>query len=109
MRLHCDVVALIQLCTVLLLTLTAMACAKQPATLNLRVIERAAQSGEANEAMHFLVISDAQQFAEIYSQIHAADFQKPPRPEIDFDRQLVLVAFMGQKSTAGYGINFAPT
>jgi PrcB C-terminal len=109
MYLHRNVISLIQLFTFLFLLFTTVACAKQPETLHLQVIEREIQSGETNETMHFMVISDAQQFDEVYDEIHAVDFQKPPRPEIDFDRQRVLIAFMGQKSTAGYEINFAPT
>ena len=109
MYLHRDVISLTQLFIFLFLVLTTMACAKQPETLHLQVIEQDIQSGETNEAMRFMVISDAQEFAEVYNQIHAAAFQKPPRPEIDFNRQRVLIAFMGQKSTAGYEIHFAPT
>lgn len=86
-----------------------MACTKQPIPLELRVLERAAQSGQAEPSLQFMVVSTEQQFAEVYRTIHAAAFQKPPPPVIDFDQHRVLVAFMGQKSTAGYEINFTST
>ncbi len=85
----------------------AMACSKQPVQLELKVVERAVQSGQAESILRLMVISTESKFAEIYRQIHAASFQKPSPPVIDFDQQHVLLAFMGQKSTAGYEIDFA--
>jgi hypothetical protein len=77
--------------------------------LNVRLLESQIHSGVTESHLRFLVISEQHRFLEVYNKIHAVTLQKPVLPEVDFATQRVLVAFMGQKSTAGYAIQFAET
>lgn len=55
-------------------------------------------------ARTFAVITQPDEFAALYQRIHAG--RLPPRvpPKIDFEHHVVVAAFMGRRSTAGYGI-----
>ena len=69
-------------------------------------METSAHSGLQAAGASFMVITDRQSFEELYNQTHSLQIPKPDLPEIDFDNQIVLGAFMGLKSTGGYGIVF---
>jgi len=77
-----------------------------PHHFQLRLLESQIHSGIAKPHLQFMVISDRSHFVEIYTNLHAETLPKPSLPEVDFATQRVLVAFMGQKSTAGYAIQF---
>ena len=82
---------------------------QSPPRLHVRLLESQIHSGVTESHLRFLVISEQQRFLEVYNKIHAATLQKPALPEVDFATQRVLVALMGQKSTAGYAIQFGET
>jgi hypothetical protein len=46
-----------------------------------------------------MVIRDANGFAQVWSELGAGD-----RPEVDFSRNVVVVAALGQRPTGGYEI-----
>ncbi|MDA2918523.1 protease complex subunit PrcB family protein [Desulfobacterota bacterium AH_259_B03_O07] len=81
-------------------------CVESAHQLDLKLIESGAFSGITNGDLQFMVISEKDKFTEVYSKIRSLELPRPPIPEINFDKYRVLVALMGQKSTAGYGISF---
>ncbi len=54
----------------------------------------------------FLVLEDEGSLRRIHRELHASATLPPAFPVIDFDQDLVLLAFMGQRSTAGYAVSF---
>ena len=54
----------------------------------------------------FLVLEDEASLRRIHRELHASATVPPAFPVIDFDPDLVLLAFMGQRSTAGYAVSF---
>ena len=54
----------------------------------------------------FLVIEDETKLRRIHRDVHAHTSLPPPLPMFDFEHDLALLAFMGQRSTAGYAIEF---
>ena len=81
-------------------------CRPPAQQVTLRLLESQIRSGMSKRQGQFLVISDRARFVEVYTRIHAASLQKPSLPSVDFATQRLLVAFMGQQSTAGYAIQF---
>ena len=71
-------------------------------------LDELASGAFSQSKREFLVISDAEQFRRVFSAIHqpAPDGRNPP--VIDFERNIVLVAFMGKKPSTGYAIGFEP-
>jgi carotenoid cleavage dioxygenase-like enzyme len=51
-----------------------------------------------------LVIRDAIAWRTVWNQIYATQTPVPSLPEIDFSREMVIVAALGSRSTGGYGI-----
>jgi hypothetical protein len=82
------------------------ACAQPARQLRLTTIEAAANAGKVVKGLRFLVISRQDAFVEVYRQIGSLRLPKATPPVIDFERYRVLITFMGQKTTAGYGIRF---
>jgi hypothetical protein len=52
-----------------------------------------------------VVIRDAAEWERFWGAIVAAVSPSPPVPEIDFERQMVLAAAMGQRPSGGYTID----
>jgi len=71
-------------------------------------IEVGGQSAVEGEGMRFRIIADPAEFARTYAEIHGGETPKPSPPTIDFAHSVVLVAFLGQRPTAGYGIKLGP-
>ena len=53
-----------------------------------------------------LVIRDARAWSAFWSQAYRRHIPVPLVPEIDFSRNIMIVAGMGMRSTGGYGITF---
>lgn len=51
-----------------------------------------------------LVIRDALTWQEVWNRIYLRESPIPPLPEIDFSREMIVVAAMGSHGTGGYGI-----
>ncbi len=58
--------------------------------------------------MRFRLYTDAGRFSSAYGRIHAATLPPPETPTVNFARWWVLGAFLGQRPTAGYGIDLGP-
>jgi hypothetical protein len=74
--------------------------------VTLQLLESQMHSGVSDRQGQFLVISERTRFVEVYTRIHTTSLQKPSLPAVDFATHRVLVALMGQRSTAGYAIQF---
>ena len=57
----------------------------------------------------FLVVANSRDFAALHRRIHAGRLPTPAPPSIDFQAKIVVVAFMGRRSTTGYAIAFGET
>lgn len=51
-----------------------------------------------------LVIRDAASWETTWKEIHGGVRPMPALPEIDFSREMIVVAAMGERATGGYGI-----
>lgn len=51
-----------------------------------------------------LVIRDAVSWETIWKEIHGGVRPMPTLPEVDFSREMMVVAAMGERGTGGYGI-----
>lgn len=81
-------------------------CQNANSQLQINVLASNAFSGNNDRNARFMVISDNANFADVYARTQSHKLKKPQAPSIDFEKKRVLVAFMGQKSTAGYRITF---
>jgi hypothetical protein len=50
------------------------------------------------------VVRDSVQFGELWRRAHAHLVPVPPLPSIDFERNMVIVAALGKRSTGGYAV-----
>ncbi len=73
-------------------------------SLHTHLIERGVHSF-AQES--YRVIQDEVNLRAIFAEIRAKDVSPRPIPEVDFDRFVVVAAFMGERSTTGYSVDFA--
>jgi len=80
----------------------------QEQPLAIEQIEVGGQSAVESDGLTFRLITDAAEFARIYGEIHGGETPRPSPPAIDFHHSLVLAAFLGQRPTAGYGIELGP-
>jgi len=51
-----------------------------------------------------LVIKTEDQWREVWEKMHRLRLPTPERPKIDFEREMVVAVFMGQRKTGGYEI-----
>ena len=54
-----------------------------------------------------LVIRDQEAWRDVWKRIYSLTAPTPPLPEIDFARELVVVAALGERSSGGHGIIIA--
>lgn len=52
-----------------------------------------------------LVVRDSGRWAEVWTRAFVARSEVPPRPAIDFSREIVLVAAQGAQGSSGYDIS----
>jgi hypothetical protein len=75
----------------------------------LTILESRQHSGITGTGPQFVVVSDREHFADVFKKIHSKAFSLPELPSVDFERQIVVAAFWGQKPTGGYNISFEKT
>ena len=68
------------------------------------VIARGTAPGQRFASPRFEVIVDEIQFRRVFQALHADRIPPPTAPAIDFERALVLLVAMGQRTTAGYSV-----
>ena len=54
-----------------------------------------------------LIIRDAKAWKEQWAKINSNRMPQPPLPKVDFDKQMLIVLFMGEKTTGGHSISVA--
>jgi len=66
------------------------------------------ESGNHSNAVDrsFQVLFDQPAFNKLHRNVHSGRLPPPASPQVDFDRFVVVAAFMGQRSTLGYRIGF---
>ncbi len=70
----------------------------------LEPLEGGGQSGVAERS--FLVVGDDRTFRALYASIHAHRLPSPRPPDVAFGTHVVLVAFLGTRSTGGHRAGF---
>jgi hypothetical protein len=50
------------------------------------------------------VIRDQAAFAELWARMYAPYGERPPVPDVDFDREMIVAAALGTRSSGGYAI-----
>lgn len=83
-------------------------CQHATAQSRLEIVEKDAFSTHTEKGPQFQLISDRNLFDDAYQHLHEGGRASPEKPAVDYTKQRVLLAFMGQKSTAGYSIDFQP-
>ena len=53
-----------------------------------------------------LIISNQKDFEKIWAECYSIQIPKPKAPQINFDDEIVLVAFAGECSSGGYKVEF---
>ena len=79
-------------------TLTAMATH----AADLKTVEKGAFSGIQDPLQ--VVVTNQTQWAQLWTKHTARKEPKEPPPEIDFQKQSVIVVTMGRKNTGGYAL-----
>ena len=51
-----------------------------------------------------IVIRDRDTWVELWKKLSSVSFPRPPVPEIDFSREMLIVVAMGQRNTGGFDI-----
>ena len=81
-----------------------LACSHASVTVEPQLIEARQSSGLVYDAPHVHAVGNQVEFEKLYQQIRSLELPRPPVPAIDFDSDIVLMVFMGQKPTAGSSI-----
>lgn len=79
--------------------------APQPGPLPLRTLAKGGFSGIQQPLQQ--VITDPAQWEKIWTAHNAGRKSEQARPEIDFTKEMVIVAAMGRKNTGGYSIEIS--
>jgi hypothetical protein len=74
----------------------------KPAPIELRALTKKNFSG-IRTPMH-LVITNQEAWEEVWALHASAQKPVPPAPQVDFSKEVVLLASLGQKNTGGYSI-----
>ena len=51
-----------------------------------------------------LVIKTEEQWKEVWERVHLLRLPRPELPKIDFQKEMVIAVFMGERSSGGYSI-----
>ncbi|MEX1137357.1 MAG: protease complex subunit PrcB family protein [Balneolales bacterium] len=72
-------------------------------TVNLSTVKKDISMNDDLDAEN-LVITDAGEFGEFWSDLHSNRSTEPGIPDIDFENEIIIVSVMGTKPTTGYKI-----
>ncbi|MFV1951057.1 MAG: protease complex subunit PrcB family protein [Nitrospinota bacterium] len=51
-----------------------------------------------------LVIKTEEQWKEVWTKVHALQFPEPELPKIDFEKDMIIAVFMGERRSGGFSI-----
>lgn len=91
----------------LICVLTFVSCSAQKNNLNYASIsfeKIESQSYGGYQHQHYLVITNINQLKKIYTQINLTRKPGLPLPTINFNNEIVVALFMGQKKTGGFKV-----
>jgi len=74
-----------------------------PRTLQWEVLSSGQQAVNITRPTYRLVRDEAE-LRSLWNQLHGTQLRVPPLPSVDFRRETLLVAMMGQRPSGGYGI-----
>ena len=74
-----------------------------PRTLQWEVLSSGQQAVNITRPTYRLVRDEAE-LRSLWNQLHGTQLRVPPLPSVDFRRETVLVAMMGQRPSGGYGV-----
>ncbi len=69
-----------------------------------QVLRSGANSGLQSAAPQVQVVQDAASFERLFTRVMAATVPAPTPPAVDFTKDMVVYASLGEKPTAGYGV-----
>ena len=75
-----------------------------PQTVQWEIIASGQQAVNVTRPTYRLVRDEAE-LRSLWNQLHGALLRVPPLPSVDFRRETVLVAMMGQRPTGGYSLD----
>ena len=73
--------------------------------VQMTVVEKGSYSGM--EQAQNILIKSAEEWASVWKNLHKTKSPAPAKPEIDFETQYVVAAFMGMRSNGGYSIEIS--
>lgn len=85
----------------LALVLIVSGCAS-PKTLHFETVEQGANSGILQKEQ--AVIKTQQEWQALWDRVHSLEEPKPVLPVIDFENEMAVAVFMGQRNTGGYSV-----
>lgn len=59
----------------------------------------------AEQAPEFYLVKSQEQLVSLWNKAYGSRLTVPSLPDVDFRRETILVAFMGQQSSGGYGLD----
>lgn len=83
----------------------ALGCRSTPAKEpdpGFRTLLRGYQSGVAGRAVH--VATSEPQWQELWSRHASILLPRPQAPEVDWQREMIVAVFLGERPTAGFGV-----
>jgi hypothetical protein len=82
------------------LSLILNACMAQ----KFNVLRSGAEATTTNEAAQLRIARNAQEYEALFAEVNAGQLPGPTPPAVDFATDLVLFLSIGQKPSAGYGL-----
>lgn len=92
------------LALLLSLATASAACVADQVELSIAPLEQGTFSN--NQERDFLVISSQHELDTLYRAVHSGQLPSKRPPKVNFQTHLVLVAFMGSRTSTGYLISF---
>jgi hypothetical protein len=86
---------------------TELVKSSQSAVMPLNTVIESEQSGI--QVPQRMVIRDEATWEAVWAQLQGASTSSLPMPQIDFTKNMILVATLGTKPTSGYTVTFGPT
>lgn len=74
------------------------------ASRQMQIIQQWRGHNSAREQRQRIVVRDAKGWDQLWKAMHGAIVPKPDVPEVDFQKQMVIGAFLGTRPTGGFSV-----